>query len=424
MGFLLGFLQLEFRTARYNVHSVLDEVTDELLEVQQHRTTLHKGDAVNRETGLQGGELIEFVQHDLCVRVTFHVDHDTDIAFRVILDIGDTFDLLVVRQFRDSLDEFVLHHAIRQFGDHDALTTIVVRLDVGIRTDDDATTTGLVSILHALVTVDRTTGREIRSLDILHQVFHRDLRTELIVHARLNIIDIRATAVDHLREVMGRHVRRHTYGYTAGTVHQQVRETARQHRRLFERVVEVILHIHGILLDITQHLFCELREARLGITHRSSTIAIDRTEVTLAVYQAITHRPGLRHTHQRTIDRTVTVRVILTHYLTDDTGRFLGRLVARVTELIHTEQHTAVNRLETIAHIRQRTTYDHRHRVVDIRGFHFLINLHRNNVIILDNFVVFFHCVIIDINFICLIFLDHLRSSYVFLFFDSTCLPK
>ena len=50
MCFLLGFLQLEARTAGYHLHTVLDEVTQQLLEVQQHRTTFHKGDVVHRKT--------------------------------------------------------------------------------------------------------------------------------------------------------------------------------------------------------------------------------------------------------------------------------------------------------------------------------------------------------------------------------------
>ena len=84
------------------------------------------------------------------------------------------------------------------------------------------------------------------------------------------------------------------------------------------------------------------------------------------------------------------MRVILTHYFTDDTCTFLCRFVARVTEFVHSKEDTAVNRFKTVAHIRQRTAYNHTHRVIDIRGLHFLVNLHRDNVIILNN-LVFFH---------------------------------
>ena len=117
------------------------------------------------------------------------------------------------------------------------------------------------------------------------------------MHARLNIINVRATAVNHFAQVMRRHVRRHSDSNTACAVDQQVREAARQHNRLFQAVVEVILHIDGILVDIAKHLFCEFTQTRLRITHGSCSIAIDRTEVTLTIHQAITHCPRLRHTN-------------------------------------------------------------------------------------------------------------------------------
>ena len=56
-----------------------------------------------------------------------------------------------------------------------------------------------------------------------------------------------------------------------------------------------------------------------------------------------------------------------------------------------------MNRLETVAHIRQRTAHNHTHRVIDVRGLHFLVNLHRNDVIILNQIVVFFHFVLLFI---------------------------
>ena len=101
---------------------------------------------------------------------------------------------------------------------------------------------------------------------------------------------------------MGRHVGSHTYGNTACAVHQEVREAARQYDRLTQRIVEVELHVYGILVNITQHFLSQLRETRLGITHSGCAVTVHRTEVTLAVHQAITHVPRLGHTHQRTVD--------------------------------------------------------------------------------------------------------------------------
>src|SRR5581483_4184538 len=39
-------------------------------------------------------------------------------------------------------------------------------------------------------------------------------------------------------------------------------------------------------------------EARFRITHRSGWISVDRTEVTLSIDQAVTHRPRLGHTDE------------------------------------------------------------------------------------------------------------------------------
>ena len=302
MCFLLGFLEFEFRTTSHYIHTVLDEVTDELLEVQEHRTTFHKGNAVYCKARLQRGELIQLIEHYLCVSVTLHVNHNTDIAFGVILNIGDTFDLLLVSQLSNRFHQLVLHYAVRQLGDHNTLPSVIIGLDVRIRTNHHASATGLISVFDALIAVDSTACREIRSFHVLHQLLYSNILNRRIVHTRFYIINVRATTVNHLAQVMRWHVRCHTNCNTAGSVHQQVRETARQNGRLFQRVVEVILHIYGVLLDIAKHLFCQLRQTSLGITHSSCAITIDRTEVTLTIYEAITHCPRLCHTNQGTVN--------------------------------------------------------------------------------------------------------------------------
>jgi hypothetical protein len=46
--------------------------------------------------------------------------------------------------------------------------------------------------------------------------------------------------------------------------------------------------------------------------------------------------------------------VVLTDHVTDDTGALLVSLVPVVAQLVHREQHAAMDRLEAVAHIRQR----------------------------------------------------------------------
>ena len=60
------------------------------------------------------------------------------------------------------------------------------------------------------------------------------------------------------------------------------------------------------------------------------------------------------------------MRVILTHHVPDDAGRFHVGTVGRMALLVHREQDAAVHGLEAVARIRQRAADDHAHGVVEI----------------------------------------------------------
>ena len=69
------------------------------------------------------------------------------------------------------------------------------------------------------------------------------------------------------------------------------------------------------------------------------------------------------------------MRMILTQHLAHDTGRFLVRLVEVVLQLRHTEEHAPMHRLEAVAHIRERSRDDNRHRVIDVAGPHLVFDI-------------------------------------------------
>ena len=68
---------------------------------------------------------------------------------------------------------------------------------------------------------------------------------------------------------------------------------------------------------------------------RRRAIAVDRTEVTLAIHQHVTQRKILRHTDDRVINGRIAVGVVLTDHVTDNTGRFLVRFIPVVAQLVH-----------------------------------------------------------------------------------------
>ena len=55
----------------------------------------------------------------------------------------------------------------------------------------------------------------------------------------------------------------------------------------------------------------------------------------MTIYQRVTGRPLLRHIYKSSIDRAVTVRVIFTHGIANDTRAFSVWLIRPVVQLDH-----------------------------------------------------------------------------------------
>src|SRR5690606_30114667 len=58
--------------------------------------------------------------------------------------------------------------------------------------------------------------------------------------------------------------------------------------------------------------------------------------------------------------------------------------VGAVAAVVHRVEHPAVHRLEAVAHIRQRTSDDDAHGVVDVRALHLVLQLDRFGAVALD----------------------------------------
>ena len=126
-------------------------------------------------------------------------------------------------------------------------------------------------------------------------------------------------AFDHLDQVVRRNVGRHADRDAGRTVDQQVGDARRQHRRLHFLAVVVRHEIDGFLVDVGQQLVRDLRSMpALGVAHSRGGVAVDRTEVALAVDQRVAHGKVLRHAHERVVDRGIAVRVILAQHVADD----------------------------------------------------------------------------------------------------------
>ena len=378
---LFGLAQVELCAAHHHFVAMFYEVADEVLQVQCLGALLsgasHQCHVVHAEAGLQGGHLEQFVQHHTGVGIALHVDDDAHtFAVRFVVGIADAFDFLLVHQVGNALDEFGLVHAVGYFGHHN-LVVVLSGLDFGFGSHDDASPACFVGFAHTCHTIYISSCGEVGSLDMLHQFVDGDVV----------VVDIGHAGVNHLAQVVGGHVGGHTYGDTAGTVHQQVGYAGGHHGGLLQRVVEVVGEIYGLLVEVLHHVFANLLQACLGVTHGGSRVAVHRTEVTLTIHEGITHGPVLCHTHQGAIHGRVAVGMVLTQHVTHGTGRFLIGFVRSIAQFHHAVEDTAVYGLQSVSHIWEGTGHDDRHGVVDVRRLHLLFDVNFYNSVLFKHLV-------------------------------------
>ena len=192
-----------------------------------------------------------------------------------------------------------------------------VRFDFRLGTHHDAPASGFVGFAHAAYTIYISPRREIGCLDVLHQPVRIDIA----------IVDVCHTGIDYFRQVVCRHICRHTYRDAGRSVYQQIGDAGRHHRRFLQRIIEIVGKIHRFFIQVLHHVLAYLLQARFSVTHGCRAIAVYRTEVPLSVYQRITHSPVLCHTHQGSIYGRIAMRVVFTQHFADDSCGFLIRFV-------------------------------------------------------------------------------------------------
>ena len=162
---------------------------------------------------------------------------------------------------------------------------------------------------------------------------------------------------------------------------------------LVASVMEIVHNNMEIaILDIRQHFQGDLGHSCLCITVSSRRVAVYRTEVTLTVHQHIPHGEILRQTHQRIIDRSVTVGVIATQHSTDGIGALMVCLIGCQPLFEHGIENTAVYRFQTVTHVRQCTGNNDRHCILQEGVLHFSANFDGGNFLFsVGKEIFFFH---------------------------------
>ena len=320
------------------------EAFQHLLQVEQAWLAVDQCHHVHAEAVLQLRLLVQVIEDDLGHLAALQLDDDAHAGLvGLVANIRNTLDLFLVDQLGDLFDQGLLVNLVGNLVDDDGLTVALLHiLDMRATAHDDAPAAGLVAFAHTHHAVDQRRSREVGGRNVLDQLIDADRR----------IFQHRQTTGDHFVQVVRRDIGRHADRDTRRTVDQQVRNARRHDQRFVLGTVVVRPEIDGFLVEIFQQLVADPGHPHFGVTHRRRVVAIDRTEVALAIDQHVAQGKILCHAHDRVIDRGIAVRVVLTDHVTDDTRRFLVRLVPVVVQLVHREQYPAMHRLQTVARIR------------------------------------------------------------------------
>ena len=202
MSSFFGRIKIELCAAEDNLVTMLDIVVHHLLEIEYPRHSIHQRKHDHTEGILHRGMLVKIVEHHLRNSIPLQFNHQSHtVAIRLITNIGNTFQLFIVYQFNDFLNQPYLVDLIRKFCDNNGLSAIFLgNLDNGPCTNNHLAPAGQVGRTDTLVTIDNAASRKIRSNHIFHEIGNFKLR----------IGNQGYHAVHNLPEVLGWNIGCHT----------------------------------------------------------------------------------------------------------------------------------------------------------------------------------------------------------------------
>ena len=223
---------------------------------------LHQSDHVDRERGLQLSELEQVVHHHVGVAVAFEADDQLGLAaVGAIVDIGNTVEVAVVDQLLDTRSNRRAGGLVRQLSNNDFVSPILAFFNRCLGTRFDRAAAGAIRVHDPSPTENLATGREVRTLDELHER----------VRIGVGIVNEVHDGVDYLAEVVWRDVRCHTNSDALAAIDQQVREPRWKHNGFLGGPVVVRDHVDGVFVDASKQFHRERVKATLGITRGGRT---------------------------------------------------------------------------------------------------------------------------------------------------------
>ena len=287
-----------------------------------------------------------------------------------VADVLEDGQFPVGDQTRDLLDQFAFLHLVGDFRYDELPLAAAQPLDpriavlrligfgcVEASAKAEGAAPGLVGAGDRVRAVyDQASGGEVRAVEQFHQTRVLDVR----------IIDELQRRIDHLGNVVRGDVRRHADRDPARSIGEQVGEQPRHQLGLFLLSVIGRDEIDGPCIQAVHQAHRGLRQARLGITVSRRVIAIDIAEVPLPLDQRVAQREILREADHRIVSGGIAMRMVLADHLAHHAGRLLECLAGIQLQLAHRPKQAAVDRLQSVAQVRQAARRDRREGIDQI----------------------------------------------------------
>ena len=182
---------------------------------------------------------------------------------------------------------------------------------------------GFVVVAYPLAAIDDSGGGKIRPRERFDQLVELDVR----------IFQNKQKGVTELPEIVRRYVRRHADGDSRRAVEEEIGNARGKNGGLSPGVVVVVDEIDSFLFDVGEYVLGDFGHARFGVAHCGGRIAVNGTEVALAVHQDTPHRKILGHPGEGGIDDRFAVGVVVSAHVAGDFGALavgLGMIQAEV----------------------------------------------------------------------------------------------
>ena len=253
--------QFELRASAYDDCPMANELVKHRLERHHPGLAIDQSQQIDGKRILQWRELIELVQHNVRIRISFEFNNQPHGLFQIafVANAADSWNASVSDQRRDLFHDAIALCLIRNLTNDDAITILLILFDRRPPPYHNRTATGVVPAANTRSATDNSAGGKIRSLDNLEQLIDRHIR--FFDHADHRVAD--------LAQVVRRNRRRHADRDSIGPIDQQVGKLAGQHDRLGAFFVIRWYVVDRVELHIVQHHGRHGGYAGLGVTHGS-----------------------------------------------------------------------------------------------------------------------------------------------------------